>query len=84
MIPNTKKTKHLLIGSVQRLSQSSETTMEIYIDNIKLEEAAGEKLLGVVIDLMVALLHMPLHWFASFAFQLKRSIDPYEKAFQKH
>ena len=24
--------------------------MEIYIDNIKLEEAAGEKLLGVVID----------------------------------
>ena len=50
MIPNTKKTKHLLIGSVQRLSQSSETTMEIYIDNIKLEEAAGEKLLGVVID----------------------------------
>ena len=25
--------------------------MEIYIDNIKLEEAAGEKLLGVVIDL---------------------------------
>lgn len=50
MIPNTKKTKHLLIGSVQRLSQSNETTMEIYIDNIKLEEAAGEKLLGVVID----------------------------------
>ena len=24
--------------------------MEIYIDNIKLEAAAGEKLLGVVID----------------------------------
>ena len=43
MLPNTKKTKHLLI-------HSSETTMEIYIDNIKLEEAAGEKLLGVVID----------------------------------
>ena len=50
MIPNTKKTKHLLIGSVQKLIHSSETTMEIYIDNIKLEEAAGEKLLGVVID----------------------------------
>ena len=33
---------------------------------------------------MVAPLHMLLHWFASFAFQLKRSIDPYEKAFQKH
>ena len=50
MIPNTKKTKHLLIGSVQKLIHSSETAMEIYIDNIKLEEAAGEKLLGVVID----------------------------------
>ena len=50
MIPNTKKTKHLLVGSVQKLNHSSETTMEIYIDNIKLEEAAGEKLLEVVID----------------------------------
>ena len=50
MIPNTKKIKHLLIGSVQKLIQSSETTMEIYIDNIKLEDAAREKLLGVVID----------------------------------
>ena len=50
MIPNTKKTKHLLVGSVQKLNHSSKTTMEIYIDNIKLEEAAGEKLLGVVID----------------------------------
>ena len=50
MIPNTKKTKHLLVGSVQKLNHSSETIMEIYIDNIKLEEAAGEKLLGVVID----------------------------------
>ena len=50
MIPNTKKTKHLLVGSVQKLNHSSETTMEIYMDNIKLEEAAGEKLLGVVID----------------------------------
>ena len=50
MIPNTKKTKHLLVGSVQKLNHSIETTMEIYIDNIKLEEAAGEKLLGVVID----------------------------------
>ena len=34
MIPNTKKTKHLLVGSVQKLNHSSETTMEIYIDNI--------------------------------------------------
>ena len=50
MLPNTKKTKHLLIGSVQKLIHSSKATMEIYIDNIKLEEAAGEKLLGVVID----------------------------------
>ena len=50
MIPNTKKTKYLLVGSVQKLNHSSETTMKIYIDNIKLEEVAGEKLLGVVID----------------------------------
>ena len=50
MIPNIKKTKYLLVGSVQKLYHSSETTMEIYIDNIKLKEAAGEKLLGVVID----------------------------------
>ena len=50
MIPNIKKTKYLLVGSVQKLNHSSETRMEIYIDNIKLEEAAGEKLLGVVID----------------------------------
>ena len=50
MIPNIKKTKYLLVISVQKLNHSSETTMEIYIDNIKLEEAAGEKLLGVVID----------------------------------
>ena len=49
MIPNTK-TKHLLVGSVQKLNHSIETTMEIYIDNIKLEEVAGEKLLGVVTD----------------------------------
>ena len=49
MIPNIK-TKYLLVGSVQKLNHSSETTKEIYIDNIKLEEAAGEKLLGVVID----------------------------------
>ena len=27
--------------------------MEIYIDNIKLEEAAGETLLGVVIDYLI-------------------------------
>ena len=40
LIPNTNKTKHLLVGSVQKLNHSNETTMEIYIDNIKLEEAA--------------------------------------------
>ena len=42
MIPNTKKTKHLLIVSVQKLIHSSKTTMEIYIDNIKLEEGQGK------------------------------------------
>ena len=38
MIPNTKKTKHLLIGSVQKLIHSSKTTMEIYI---KLARGSG-------------------------------------------
>lgn len=45
MIRNAKNTKHLLVGSVQKLNHSSETTMKIYIHNIKVEEAAGEKLL---------------------------------------
>ena len=49
MIPNTKKTKHLLIGSLQKLNHSNETKMEIHIGGIRLGEAAGERLLGVVI-----------------------------------
>ena len=50
MKPNAKKTKHLLIGTVQKLLHSHKTTMELSIDDAKLEESVGEKLLGVVID----------------------------------
>ena len=50
MITNTKNTKYLLVGFNQKLNHSSETAREICIDNVKLEEAAGEKLLGVIID----------------------------------
>ena len=50
MITNTQNAKYLLVGFNQKLNHSSEIAMEICIDNIKLEEAEGEKLLGVIID----------------------------------
>ena len=51
MKPNTKKTKHLLIGTVQKMNHSSNTTMEqLSIDNSNLREAVGEKLLGLIMD----------------------------------
>ena len=43
MIPNTKKTKHLLVGSVQKLNHSIETTMEIYIDNTDQTRGSGRR-----------------------------------------
>ena len=50
MQPNTKKTKYLLIGSAKKLYHSEKTTLELSIDNARLEESEREKLLGVVID----------------------------------
>ena len=35
MIPDVKKTKYLLVGSIQKLNHGSETTMEICIDTVK-------------------------------------------------
>ena len=49
MQPNSKKTKHLLIGTAKKLYHS-ETTLELSIDNVNLEESVGEKPLGVIID----------------------------------
>ena len=48
MQPNSKKTKYLLIGTAKKLYHSEITTLELSLDNVKLEES--EKLLGVVID----------------------------------
>ena len=50
MQPNSKKTKHLLIGTTKKLSHNEITTLELSLDNVRLEESVGEKLLGVVID----------------------------------
>ena len=50
MQPNTKNTKHPLICSAKQLYHSEKTTLELSIDNARLEESEGEKLLGVGID----------------------------------
>ena len=47
---NIKKTKHLLIDTAQKLYHTEITTLELSIDNARLEESVGEKRLGVVID----------------------------------
>lgn len=50
MQPHSKKTKYLLIGTAKKLYHSEITTLELFMDNLRLEESAGEKLLGVVFD----------------------------------
>ena len=50
MKPNTKKTKHLLIGIAKNPSNCEKIALELSIDNARLEESVAEKLLGVVID----------------------------------
>lgn len=50
MQSNSKKTKYLLIGTAKKLYHSEITTLELFMDNLRLEESAGEKLLGVVFD----------------------------------
>ena len=50
MKPNTEKTKHLLIGIAKNPSNCEKTALELSIDNARLEELVGEKLLSVVID----------------------------------
>ena len=48
MQPNSKKTKHLLIGTATKLYHSEITTLELSIDNVRLAESVGEKLFGVI------------------------------------
>ena len=50
MLPNSKKTKYLLIVTAKKHCCSEVTTLELSLDNVRLEESVGEKLLGVVID----------------------------------
>lgn len=46
-----KETKHVLSGTAKKLYHSEITALELSIDNKRLEESVGEKLLGVIIDL---------------------------------
>jgi len=50
MVPNTKKTKHLIIGTVQKLLHSGNPSLDLYLCGTPIEEAKDEKLLGVKID----------------------------------
>ena len=68
MITNTKNTKYLLLDFNQKLNHSSETAMEICFDNIKLEEAEGEKLLGVIID-------SNLSWNLQIDYLMKKNLN---------
>ena len=47
---NIKKTKHILIGTAKKLYHNERTTLELSIDNTRLEESVGEELLGIIID----------------------------------
>ena len=50
MVPNTKKTKHLIIGTVQKLLHSGNISLDLSLCGTPIEEAKVEKLLGVKID----------------------------------
>ena len=49
MVPNTKKTKHLIIGTVQKLLHSGNPSLDLSLCGTPIEEAKDEKLLGVKI-----------------------------------
>ena len=50
MVPNTKKTKQLLIATRQKLQHVNQPTLGLYLNGNRVEEAEDEKLLGVRID----------------------------------
>ena len=50
MVPNTKKTKHLIIGTVQKLLYSGNPSFDLSLCGTPIEDAKDEKLLGVKID----------------------------------
>ena len=50
MVPNTKKTKYLIIGTVEKLLHSGNPSLDLSLCGTPIEEAKDEKLLGVKID----------------------------------
>ena len=50
MVPNTKKPKYLIIGTVQKLLHSGNPSLELSLCGTPIEEAKDEKLLGDKID----------------------------------
>ena len=50
MMPNTTKTKQLLIGTAQKLSHADKDSLDLLLNNTRLDEATDEKILGVKID----------------------------------
>ena len=50
MVPNSVKTKKLLIGTVQKLRHSGTDELDLYLNETKLGEIKDEKLLGVKLD----------------------------------
>ena len=50
MVPNTKKTKQLLLGTKQKLSYCTNPSLNLSLRGTEIKEAVNEKLLGVKID----------------------------------
>ena len=49
MVPNTKKTKHLLIATQQKLEHTNNPTLNLHLNGNRIEEPKDEKLLGIKI-----------------------------------
>ena len=49
MVPNTKKTKHLLIATQRKLEHANNPTLNLHLNGNRIEEAKDEKLLGIKI-----------------------------------
>ncbi|KAL9976294.1 hypothetical protein ACROYT_G013577 [Oculina patagonica] len=50
MMPNTTKTKQLLIGTAQKVCHADKNSLDLFLNNTRLDEATDEKILGVKID----------------------------------
>ena len=50
MVPNTRKTKQLLVGTVQKLCHADKDSLDLLLNSTRLDEATDKKILGVKID----------------------------------